>query len=86
MIDTKNCAKYEVKEADRQNSLPKTDKMESKWYSLECVVSLNSAKNLRSCWFWFKNRENAGLYTIKHARIDIIRSNSSEMYIGFHLL
>ena len=38
MIDTKNCAKDEVKDTNRQNSLPKTDEMEAESNTLECLV------------------------------------------------
>jgi len=44
MIDSKNCAKDEVKDTNRQNSLPKTDEMEAE-VLFYCSYGNNCAKS-----------------------------------------
>ena len=51
MIDAKNCAKDEVKDTNWQNSLPKTDEMEAKWYASEGTIAFNGTDNLFGSWF-----------------------------------
>jgi hypothetical protein len=46
MIDAKNCAKDEVKDTNWQNCLPKTYKMEAKWYATEGAVAFDGTNNL----------------------------------------
>ena len=70
MIDTKNCAKDEVKEADWQDSLPETDKMETERNTTEGTIAFNSAENLLACRFGLLNRQEWRLHAIEHTRID----------------
>ena len=52
MIDAKNCAKDEVKDTNWQNSLPKTNEMEAKWYATEGTIAFNGTDNLSGSRFW----------------------------------
>ena len=86
MINTKNCAKNEVKDTEGQYGLPETNEMETERYATEDLVALNSMQDLLGRWFGFEDREDAGVHTVEHARIDIVGCDGGEMHIGLHLL
>ena len=86
MINTKNRAKDKVKETDWQNSLPKTNEMQSKWNTSERIVALDSAENLLGRWFGLLDRQKWSSYAIEHTRIDEIWGDGSDVHIGLHFL
>ena len=53
MIDTKNCAKNEVKDTERQYGLPETNEMEAERYAMEDLVAFDSPQDLLGRWFGF---------------------------------
>ena len=86
MIDTKNCAKNEVKDAERQYGLPETNEMEAEWYATEDLVALDSPQDLLGRWFGFEDWEDAGVHAVEHTRVDIVGGDGGETHIGLHLL
>ena len=86
MVDTKNCAKNEVKDTERQYGLPETNEMEAERYATEDLVAFDSPQDLLGRWFGFEDREDAGVHAVEHARIDIVGGDGGETHIGLQLL
>ena len=86
MIDAKNCAKDEVKDTNWQNSLPKTDEMEAKWYAAESAVAFDGTDNLFGSRFWLLYWQKRRLHAVEHTCVDEVGCNGGHMNIGFHLL
>ena len=86
MVDTKNCAKNEVKDTERQYGLPETNEMEAEWYATEDLVAVDSAQDLLGRWFGFEDWEDAGVPAVEHARVVLVGGDGGETHIGLHLL
>ena len=86
MIDAKNCAKDKVKDTTWQNSLPKTDEMEAKWYAAESAVAFDGTDNLFGSRFWLLYWQKRRLHAVEHTCVDEVGCNGGHMNIGFHLL
>ena len=86
MIDTKNCAKNEVKDTEGQYGLPETNEMEAERYATEDLVAFDSTQDLLCRWLGFEDWEDAGVHAVEHARIDIVGGDGGETHVGLHLL
>ena len=58
VIDSKDSAKYEIEQGNRQYGLPESDEMEAEGYAAEILVSLNGADCLAGGVFRVKYGEN----------------------------
>ena len=80
MINPHHFTEEPVKQSCRKNELPETDEMKSERNSPERFISLDSSDNPLSHVLRLEYRDDPGLYSIEHASINIIRSDSSDMH------
>ena len=86
MIKSDYLSEEPVKYLCRKDCLPESDEVESERDAAESCIALDCAHDPLADIFGLKDRDDAGLYTVEHSGIDIIRSDCCDVYIALHLL
>ena len=86
MVNTKDFSEEKVENRNREDKLPKTDEVQAEGDAAKHEVLLYGADDSLGYILGLEDGDNGRFYSIKHARIDVIRCDGGDTYWTFLLL